>query len=152
LLAPPSRLERRSCSAPRTPQRPQVQGRTCGKALAKHLELLVRAALKSVFELRSLIASRSFSAPPNCNPHPSDRPLRLIFRQCSHSTILRGWPCQPRIPAGRSTPMPHRSLFYLHLPPLCSPPPLPPPLSLFNNKSLPSSSALPDLRRWQQVA
>jgi hypothetical protein len=29
----------------------------------KHIELLVRAALKSVFELCSLIASRSFSAP-----------------------------------------------------------------------------------------
>jgi hypothetical protein len=25
----------------------------------------------------------------------------LIFCQCSYSTILRGWPCQPRIPAGR---------------------------------------------------
>jgi hypothetical protein len=25
----------------------------------------------------------------------------LFFCQCSYSTILRGWPCQPRIPAGR---------------------------------------------------
>jgi hypothetical protein len=67
----------------------------------KHLELLVRAALKNVFELCSLIASRSFSAPPNCNPHPDDRVLGLIFCQCPYSTILRGWPCQPSIPAGR---------------------------------------------------
>jgi hypothetical protein len=39
----------------------------------KHLELLVRATPKGVFELCSLIASRSFSAPPNCNPQPDDR-------------------------------------------------------------------------------
>jgi hypothetical protein len=38
-----------------------------------HIELLLRAALKSVFELCSLIASRSFSAPPNSNPQPGDR-------------------------------------------------------------------------------
>jgi hypothetical protein len=51
----------------------------------------------------------------------------LIFCQCSYSTILRGWPSQPRIPhSGWSAPMPHRSLFYLLLPPPCSPPPLPP--------------------------
>jgi hypothetical protein len=44
----------------------------------------------------------------------------LIFCQCSYSTILRGWH------SGWSIPMPHRSLFYLLLPPLCSPPPRPP--------------------------
>jgi hypothetical protein len=32
----------------------------------------------------------------------------LILCRCSYSAILRGaWPCQPRIPAGRRTPMPH---------------------------------------------
>jgi hypothetical protein len=42
------------------------------KALStNHLELPVRTALKSVFELCGLIASRSFSAPPNCNPQPT---------------------------------------------------------------------------------
>jgi hypothetical protein len=60
------------------------------KALStKHLELLVRAALKSVFELCSLIASRPFSAPPTCNLQPDDRPFRVFFRQCPYSTILR---------------------------------------------------------------
>ena len=72
------------------------------KALStKHLELLVRATLKSVIGFCSLIASRSFSASPTCNLHPDDRPFRCFFRRCSYSTILRGWPCQPRIPAGR---------------------------------------------------
>jgi hypothetical protein len=73
----------------------------------------------------------------------------LFFRQCSYSTTLRGWPCQPRIPAGRPPcpPLPFlptaTSSFLTTTPPV--------PLSLFNNKSLPSSSNLPDLRR-QQVA
>ena len=72
------------------------------KALStKHLELLVRATLKSVIGLCGLIASRPFSAPPTCNLQPDDRQLRFFFRRCSYSTILRGWPCQPRIPAGR---------------------------------------------------
>ena len=72
------------------------------KALStKHLELLVRATLKSVIGLCGLIASRPFSAPPTCNLHPDDRMFRCFFRRCSYSTILRGWPCQPRIPAGR---------------------------------------------------
>jgi hypothetical protein len=66
-----------------------------------HLELLVRATLKSVIGLCGLIASRPFSAPPTCNLHPDDRQLRFFFRRCSYSTILRGWTCQPRIPAGR---------------------------------------------------
>jgi hypothetical protein len=56
----------------------------------KHLELLVRAALKSVFELCSLIASRSVSAPPNCSPQPDDWRPGLFFCRCSYSTILRG--------------------------------------------------------------
>jgi hypothetical protein len=67
---------------------------------AKHLELLVRATLKSVIGLCSLIASRPFSASPTCNLQPDDRQLRFFFHQCSYSTILRGWTCQPRIPAG----------------------------------------------------
>jgi hypothetical protein len=54
------------------------------------MELLVRAALKSVFGLCSLIASRPFSAPPNFNPQPGDRRSGLFFCQCSYSTILRG--------------------------------------------------------------
>jgi hypothetical protein len=53
----------------------------------KHLELLVRAALKSVFELCSLIASRSFSAPPNCNPQPDDRHFGLIFGPARTNSI-----------------------------------------------------------------
>jgi hypothetical protein len=81
------------------------------KALTNHLELLVRAALKSVFELCSLIASRSFSAPPNCNPLPNDRHFRLLSCQCSYSTILRGWLALPASHSGWSTPMPHRSFF-----------------------------------------
>ena len=68
---------------------------------AKHLKLLAPATLKSVLTFCSLIASRPFSAPPTCNLHPGDRPFRCFFRRCSYSTILRGWPCQPRIPAGR---------------------------------------------------
>jgi hypothetical protein len=67
----------------------------------KRLKLLAPATLKSVLKFCSLIESRPFSAPPTCNLQPDDRPFRLIFRRCSYSTILRGWPCQPRIPAGR---------------------------------------------------
>jgi hypothetical protein len=53
--------------------------------------------------------------------------FRLILCQCSYSTILRGWPCQPRIPAGRP-PCPTAPFSTcLQLPPPCSPPPLPPP-------------------------
>jgi hypothetical protein len=77
-------------------------------AAAEHLELLVRAALNSVFELCSLIASRPFSASPHCNPQPGDRHFGLFFCQCSYSTILRG--CGPASPAFR--------LVDLHAPPL----------------------------------
>jgi hypothetical protein len=71
-------------------------------AAAEHLELLVRAALNSVFELCSLIASMPFSAPPNCNPQPDDRHFGLFFLPVFVFDHFVGlWPCQPRIPAGR---------------------------------------------------
>ncbi len=95
------------------------------KALStKHLELLVRAALKSVFELCSLIASRSFPAPPNCAFF--FRPFRFFFSPVFVFDHFAGL-ALPAPHSGWSTPMPHRSLFYLQLPPPCSPPPLPPP-------------------------
>ena len=97
------------------------------KALStKHLELLVRATLKSVFELCSLIASRSFSASPTCNLRPDDRMFRCFFPPVFVFDHFAGLDL-PAPHSGWSTPMPHRSLFYLQLPPHCSPPPLPPP-------------------------
>jgi hypothetical protein len=70
----------------------------------KHLELLVRAALKSVFEFCSLILRAGhFQHHQIAYGSPTiDIFFCFFFCQCSHSTILRGWPCQPRIPAGRS--------------------------------------------------
>jgi hypothetical protein len=114
-------------------------------ASTKHPELLVRATLKSVLKFCSLIAFRPFHASSNFNRQSDDRQPGFVFASIRPSIILRSWPCQPRIPAGRP-PMPHRSLFYLLPPPPCSPPPLSPPRSLFDNKSPPSSSTLPDLR------
>ena len=97
------------------------------KALStKHLELLVRATLKSVIGFCSLIASKSFSAPPTCNLQPDDRPFRCFFSPVFVFDHFAGL-ALPAPHSGWSTPMPHRSLFYLQLPPPCSPPPLPPP-------------------------
>ena len=62
---------------------------------------VARTRAKSEERRAVYFTSRSFSAPPTCNLQPDDRPFRCFFRRCSYSTILRGWPCQPRIPAGR---------------------------------------------------
>jgi hypothetical protein len=92
---------RARCSGQLRSQKNDTRIASLDLSTAKHLKLLAPATLKSVIELCSLIASRPFSAPPTCNLQPDDRQLRFFFRRCSYSTILRGWPCQPRIPAGR---------------------------------------------------
>jgi hypothetical protein len=67
------------------------------KALStKHLEFLVRATLKSVFELCGLIASRPFSAPPTLQTSKIDKlanrqQLVSIATRCRNLTAPR--PC-----------------------------------------------------------
>jgi hypothetical protein len=114
----------------------------------KHLELLARRTVwrKMVLEFCGVVASRPFSAPPNRNRQPDDRHFGLFFSPVFVFDHFAGL-ALPAPHSGWSTPMPHRSLFYLLIPPpslLTTTPPA--PLSLFNNKSLPSSSTLPDLR------
>jgi hypothetical protein len=94
---------------------------------AKHLKLLAPATLKSVLKFCSLIASRqAIFSTTNLQPTARRSTASLFFPPVSVFDHFAGL-ALPAPHSGWSTPMPHCSLFYLQLPPPCSPPPLPPP-------------------------